>query len=32
MALDPDHDPGQQQRKADFVASVDIKGTLIPMP
>ncbi len=30
MALDPDHDPGQQQRKADFVANVDTKGDINP--
>ncbi|WP_281198708.1 TrbI/VirB10 family protein [Novosphingobium rosa] len=30
MALDPDHDPGQQQRKADFVANVDKKGDINP--
>lgn len=30
MALDPDHDPGQQQRKADFVANIDTKGDINP--
>ncbi|WP_206243650.1 TrbI/VirB10 family protein [Novosphingobium terrae] len=30
MALDPDHDPGGQQRKADFVASKDTSGDINP--
>ncbi|WP_241126962.1 TrbI/VirB10 family protein [Novosphingobium terrae] len=30
MALDPDHDPGQQQRKADFVSNLDTKGDINP--
>ena len=30
LALDPDHDPNNQQRKADFLASKDDKGDLNP--
>lgn len=30
LALDPDHDPNGQQRKADFMASKDDKGDLNP--
>jgi type IV secretion system protein VirB10 len=30
MALDPEHDPGQQQRKADFVAAANDKSDLNP--
>jgi hypothetical protein len=28
--LDPEHDPGQQQRKADFVAATNDKSDLNP--
>lgn len=30
MALDPEHDPGQQQRKADFLAAANDKSDLNP--
>lgn len=30
LALDPDHDPGAQQRKADFVGSLDPRGDINP--
>lgn len=30
MVLDPEHDPGQQQRKADFVAATNDKSDLNP--
>jgi len=30
MALDPDHDPGGQQRKSDFMSNLDTKGDINP--
>ena len=30
LSLDPDHDPGAQQRKADFVRSFDLRGDINP--
>lgn len=30
LALDPDHDPGAQQRKVDFVGSLDPRGDINP--
>ena len=30
LALDPDHDPGAQQRKADFIGSLDPRGDINP--